>query len=163
MNLSLHIKKTIAGNSGQTLVEFALVALLFLGLVFGVVEFGRVWYYSTHLGNSVRAAARYGAVLSPPSLIYDGTSGTTAYATKEIEAYLPASGLGAVTTVVIGDDGTPIDPTSKDTSGDTQITPAHGNKLTVTATYNFPVLTGTVIPGFSGIIPLRQEASINIE
>jgi Flp pilus assembly protein TadG len=164
MNLSLHIKKTIAGNSGQTLVEFALVALLFLALVFGVVEFGRYWYYSTHLGNSVRAAARYGAVLNPPSLIFDGAQGTTAYATAEIETYLPASGLGAVTTQVIGDDGvTPIDPNSTDTSGATQITPARGNTLMVTATYNFQVLTGTIIPGFNGIIPMTREASINVE
>lgn len=155
MNLSLHIKKTITGNSGQALVEFVLVALLFLGLVFGVVEFGRLWYYSTHIQNSVRAAARYGAVLNPSSLIYDGTQGTSAYATAEIDAYLPAAGLGAVTTAVIGNDGTPIDPKST--------TPAHGNTLTVSATYNFQVLTGTVIPGFSGIIRITRQASMNIE
>jgi Flp pilus assembly protein TadG len=163
MNLSLHIKKTIAGNSGQTLVEFALVALLFLALVFGVVEFGRYWYYSTHLGNSVRAAARYGAVLNPPSLIFDGAQGTSAYAALEIGRYLPPSGLGPVTTVVIGDDGTPVDPTSTVTDGSVQITPARGNTLIVTATYNFQVLTGAIIPGFNGIIPMTREASINVE
>lgn len=48
------------------MAEFALVAVLFLGLLFGALEFGRLWYYSTHLGNSVRAAARYGAVLTDP-------------------------------------------------------------------------------------------------
>jgi Flp pilus assembly protein TadG len=132
-------------------------------LVFGVVEFGRYWYYSTHLANSVRAAARYGAVLSPPSLIYDAAEGTSAYAAKEIDSYLPASGLGPVSTQVIGDDGNIIDPNSTVTDGSVQTTPARGNTLTVTATYNFQVLTGAIIPGFSGIIPMTREASINVE
>ncbi len=54
------------GQSGQALVEYALVLPLLLLLVFGVLEFGRAvhyWIDSTHLANE---GARYAAVNRNP-------------------------------------------------------------------------------------------------
>ena len=47
-------------RSGQALVEFALVSMAFLMLVFGTIDFGRVIYMYSQLQNSVREGARYG-------------------------------------------------------------------------------------------------------
>ncbi len=84
------------------MVEFALIISLFLAILFGIVEFGRAWYYSNHLGNSVRAAARYGAVFANSSVIspkYDVSSiqtQTETYANNEI--------IGFMTTATVGDE-----------------------------------------------------------
>ncbi len=153
--MNIRIKKIIAGNSGQTLVEFAFVSILFLGLIFAVVEFGRLWYYSTHLGNSVRAAARYGAVLPDPTTV---VSNTQSYAMAEINAYLPSGGSNALASVVT---------TLFDRSGN-KITgvPVHGNKITVTATYKFEFLTSSLLSDnfqMPTSLTITREASANYE
>jgi Flp pilus assembly protein TadG len=160
--MKTRVKKIIAGNSGQAMVEFALVAALFFGLLFGAVEFGRLWYYSAHLGNSVRAAARYGAVLTDPgqapAQAGNIVASTQDYARAEItgtatKRYLPATGIASVRTTIYDRDNNPV------TSG----AAAHGDTIRVTAVYNFRVLPGTLIPGFSGVLPLTREASANYE
>ncbi|NBJ14865.1 MAG: pilus assembly protein [Dehalobacter sp. 4CP] len=52
------LKKLIKSSNGQSLVEFALVLPIFLLLVFGVVEFGRLGYSYVTLNNAVRSGAR---------------------------------------------------------------------------------------------------------
>jgi Flp pilus assembly protein TadG len=150
--MNTRVKKIIAGNSGQAMVEFALVAILFFGLIYGAVEFGRLWYYSTHLGNSVRAAARYGAVRPAGTVVAD----TESYATTEIDAYLPSSGLTSVTTMLYGSDGTPVAGSA-----------THGDTIRVTAQYSFGFLTGSLLAGPPLNIPtsitLTREASANYE
>jgi hypothetical protein len=47
-------------RSGQAIVEFAMVSLAFLMLIFGTVDFGRVIYQYSQLQNAVREGARYG-------------------------------------------------------------------------------------------------------
>jgi len=49
-------------EKGQSLVEMALVCLLFFFLLFGILEFGRaLWTYNT-IVNGTRAGARWGVV-----------------------------------------------------------------------------------------------------
>jgi hypothetical protein len=55
-------------SRGQTLVEFALVAPLFFLLLFSIIEFGRVVYYSQVLNNAAREGARYAIVHGAGSL-----------------------------------------------------------------------------------------------
>jgi Flp pilus assembly protein TadG len=69
---------------GQTLVEFALVVLIFLMLLFGILEFSRaLWTYNT-IVQATRAGARF-AVVEIPSLtnaqvknfvVYHNSAGT---------------------------------------------------------------------------------------
>jgi Flp pilus assembly protein TadG len=47
-------------RSGQAIVEFAMVSVAFLMLVFGTIDFGRVIFMYSQLHNSVREGARYG-------------------------------------------------------------------------------------------------------
>lgn len=51
--------KTRQKRKGQTLAEFAITLPILLLLVFGVIEFGRVFQAWVTLQNSARAAARY--------------------------------------------------------------------------------------------------------
>ena len=48
-----------SGNKGQTLAEFALTLPVLLLLLFGIIEFGRLFQSWVTLQNAARAAARY--------------------------------------------------------------------------------------------------------
>lgn len=47
---------------GAALVEFAFIALVFFMLLFGIVEFGRVWFTYNTLAEATRRGARVAAV-----------------------------------------------------------------------------------------------------
>lgn len=51
----------LCSQSGQSLVELALLTPILLLLVIGTVEMGRYAYLSTLVGNAARAGAAYGA------------------------------------------------------------------------------------------------------
>ncbi|HEU4759479.1 MAG TPA: TadE family protein [Dehalococcoidia bacterium] len=55
------------GERGQSLVEFALIAPLFLVLVFAIVDFGMGFHAWITVTNSAREGARYAAVGAPKS------------------------------------------------------------------------------------------------
>ena len=70
-------------QKGQTLVEFALAAMLFLTLLFGIIEFGRaLWTWNT-IAQATRAGARF-AITSDPTndtaiknwVVYHNAAGT---------------------------------------------------------------------------------------
>ncbi len=55
-------------QSGQTLLEVALLLPLLLMLLIGVIELGRYAYISILVGNAARAGAGYGAASLPQSV-----------------------------------------------------------------------------------------------
>jgi len=57
---------------GKSVAEFAVVALFFFMLVFGVIEFGRFLYTHNALNDAARRGARY-AVLHRAQVLQDGT------------------------------------------------------------------------------------------
>ena len=59
----LHLPKSrLRDDRGQTLVEFAIVAVMLLMLLLGVVEFCRMVLVYTTVANAARAGARYAIV-----------------------------------------------------------------------------------------------------
>jgi Flp pilus assembly protein TadG len=54
-----NLGKTLRSRSGQSLVEFALVAPLFFLLVFGITDFGRLFFTQETLQFALREAGRY--------------------------------------------------------------------------------------------------------
>lgn len=50
------------GESGATLVEFALICLLFLGVLFGICAFGHALYAYHFVSHAAKEASRYAAV-----------------------------------------------------------------------------------------------------
>ena len=50
------------GERGQAFVETGLVLMIFIPVLFGILDFGQFLYLHQSLSERVRAAARYGAV-----------------------------------------------------------------------------------------------------
>jgi hypothetical protein len=53
--------KGIWGNRGAAVVEFALLFLLLMIIVFGIIEFGFIWLQSDYIANAAREGARVAA------------------------------------------------------------------------------------------------------
>ncbi len=60
-------RRLINDARGVAALEFALVAPLFLMLVFGIFQFGMAFYASAGLRNGVEVAARYAQVYPRPT------------------------------------------------------------------------------------------------
>lgn len=58
--------KNIGGEKGAAAVEFALVFVLLLIIVFGIIEFGFLWVQSYYIANSAREGARLAVTLPEP-------------------------------------------------------------------------------------------------
>jgi Flp pilus assembly protein TadG len=69
MTKTWHLRKTFSKlrayvgsrESGQSLVEMALLTPVLLLLLVGIIEVGRFAYYSIEVANAARAAVQYGA------------------------------------------------------------------------------------------------------
>ncbi|HXQ70460.1 MAG TPA: TadE family protein, partial [Pyrinomonadaceae bacterium] len=49
-------------EEGRTLVEFAIVGTVFLTVMFGVIEFGRLYWTHNALRDAARRGVRYAAI-----------------------------------------------------------------------------------------------------
>ena len=59
------IKKGCVSQKGQSLVEFALVLPVFIVILCGIVEFGRLWETVNIITSAAREGARTAAVSAP--------------------------------------------------------------------------------------------------
>ena len=69
-------------QSGQTLLEVALITPLLLAMVLGVIDMGRYAYIAILVGNAARAGAAYGAQSLPQSV---DTTGIAAAADNDFQ------------------------------------------------------------------------------
>jgi hypothetical protein len=60
------MRRLLHGSPGQALAEFAMVVPIFLLLLFGIIDLGRLVYTSNALSNGAREAARAGSVGTRP-------------------------------------------------------------------------------------------------
>ena len=130
------------GNSGQGLVEFALIAPLFLILLFGMVEFGRAWMTKNILTGAAREAVRIYAVIP-----YDNV-----LAESRAVNILSSAGLDSSRWT--------INVYSQD------LVPGSGDNIVMRAdvTYNFPVIIVGFIPGLpSNNIALSSSTTMRRE
>ena len=56
-----HLLCRSRSEEGQTLVEFALVFMVFIFLVFAIFDFGHLFYMEMNVQNAIQEAARYGS------------------------------------------------------------------------------------------------------
>ncbi|HJU91591.1 MAG TPA: TadE family protein [Pyrinomonadaceae bacterium] len=61
-------KRFKSNEQGATLVEFSIAALVFLTVMFGVIEFGRALWVHNALADAARRGARYAALHSPDDI-----------------------------------------------------------------------------------------------
>jgi len=141
--------KADRGRRGQAVVEFALVLPVFLLLVFGALEFGRAYFNLHLLTNAGREGARRASL---PNQTQAGVEDT-------VDNFLTNVGFSA------GDWSTTIEV--EDQSGDERTgglsAAIEGDVVTVTVTYNFEVLVGSLLPGFSGTVPLQARCAFRHE
>ena len=122
-------------SRGQTLVEFALVAPIFLLILFSIIDFGRYVYYVQVLNNAAREGARYAIVHGSKGIPSSGPGSSDASGAN-VKAVVRQHAIG-----VIGSAATlQIDATWPDGTN------VRGDTVNVTVTYPF----NSIIP----IVPI---------
>lgn len=120
----------LSRDRGAAAVEFALVSLLLITLVFGIAEFGRAWYTQASLSGAAREGVRVYAL-----------GGSPAQARASVKSYAPGLGIS---------DGNIVLGTACPVSNPTGIR----TTVQVNHTFNF------VIPIFGSSITLTGEGEM---
>jgi len=146
-------------QSGQSLVEFAIMLPLLLLLLLGVIEIGRYAYFSILVGNAARAGVAYG---SQTHITADDSNGyITAAADNDFKNNgQPVSNLTVSVAGVCGCDNSGTITATDCTSG---ICPAGQNKvvsLQVTCVGNFTSLFN--YPGIPQTFTVTRSAIMRI-
>ncbi len=131
--MKLQKLKLIKQQQGQSLVEFALLLPMLVIILFGTVEFGRLWMTMNVLTGAAREGARVAAVTAP----------NTAQVQTAVNNVLSGASITGATITVVG--------------------PNAANNVTVTVRINYNVLTGTIVPGISRTLQLTRTASMRWE
>ena len=135
--IAVKVGRPIRARSGNSMVEFALVSPLFFLLVFGVLDYGRLFYIQETLQYAMRQAGRY-------AVTGQNMGGTRGAAITQV-AENAAAGLinsGNINSVLI---------TSVNSSGNTQTNNAgsSGQEMTITMVSNLKLIT----PGIAAFFP----------
>lgn len=90
MNRQRKLRIRLRDHQGQSLVEMALVCMIFFFLLFGILEFGRALYYYNTIVQNTRAAARWAVVN-----VLDNSDAADITSTRNIVLYGSPTGSGA--------------------------------------------------------------------
>lgn len=134
-------RSPIGPKTGSTTVEMAIVLPLFLLLVFGIFEFGRVWLVVNTMNHASREAVRLAAVT--PNL----SANNGAVITKA-QTILAAAGITGASVSNTAPAGTPP-----------------GVEVDISLTYEWMtgVLPALGVSGMTGSIPLASSATMRYE
>lgn len=111
------IKHLFRSQKGQALVEFAMVLPVFIVVLFGIVEFGRLWQTMNVITSAAREGARVASLTSP----------NIGQARNAAQNVLSAANISDATVSVSGPNG--------------------ANEVIVTVSLNYTPLTGAIVPG----------------
>jgi Flp pilus assembly protein TadG len=139
---------------GQAIVEFALILPVFLLIVFAAIEFGRAYYVMHLLASGAREGAREASL---PNRTVDDVE-------EKIDTYLEGVDLSLderTTSLYIIPAGAGMESRTEWQSGDSP--PVSGDRVLVTIDYDFDVLSGSIIPGFSGTVTLTGRCAFRHE
>ena len=125
-------------REGQALVEFAMIVPLILFILMGTIELGRAWSAKQIVTSAAREGGRTGIL--PAS--------TTTEVETAVTNYVTGAGLTGTTVVTTEGVGATV---------------AAGTQTTVTVNYDFEVLTGSFVPGFSGTVTLTGSTVMRHE
>lgn len=134
-----NLQRVIAKQNrrGAAAVEFAVVAPVFLLLVFGIIEFGRMVMVQQVITNAAREGARQG--------IIPGSS--SSQVNKTVSTYLTGTSIGGATTSV-----------SPDPAAAT-----YGQAITVTVSVPFTSVSWLPAPFFLGNSTLKSSCTMRSE
>ena len=127
-------------EKGTTIVEFAIIAVLFFATIFAIIEFGILLYDQHILTNASREGARAGIIMRPNPRVTDSEiqSVVNSYAQQNMVSFKPSTVLT-----------TTITPTEADRND-----ADFGDQLVVEVTYPFEFI---VLSGL-GIDPIQLRA-----
>jgi hypothetical protein len=137
----MKIKRQTLGRSGASAIEFALVLPVLLLILFGIVEFGVLFFDQAMITNASREGARLGIVFAGPP----GCAGAACYPTQpeittRVNDYLGIS--GGSPSMLISFDGS-SSPSTIVSQPDGNF--ATGLRRSVVVTYNYGWL---LLPNF---------------
>jgi Flp pilus assembly protein TadG len=142
------LRRFLGGQKASMTVEFALLAPVFILLVFGIIDFGHAWYMKMEITSASREGARYGTRYQGPGKIPNTLSPSiSSWVTTNYGPLLPAD---ANLTVTPGGTGY-----TSGTAGD-DLT------VTVTATKTWFVI-GNLIPGLGSSITMSSTTAMKCE
>jgi Flp pilus assembly protein TadG len=121
---------------GNAVVEMALILPFLLLLIFGITEFGRAWMTVNILQTASREGARLAVVTAPD------VAAVQARATAICDAAAVHNAIVTCTGPVNGDPE---------------------NKVTVTVTADFTVVSGKVLDRMRGTFPLSAQTTMRYE
>jgi hypothetical protein len=110
--------KSKNSERGQSLVEFALILPLFIIVLFGIMEFGKLWEISNLITSASREGARVAAI----------SGSSQSQAVNAAQHVLSAANIEGATISVSG--------------------PNSASEVSVTVSLHYTPLTGSIIPGF---------------
>ena len=128
-------------QKGQTLVEFALILPIIIIILFGITEFGRIFYSYLVITNAARQGARYGAVV-------ETVRKSNEEIRQKVREVLPDS------IKIPNDDDISIEPKEKDAR-------IPGVPLRVEVTYKVDLITPIVLG--KDTITLKSKAVMRVE
>lgn len=123
----------ITKQTGQALVELALVLPILAVIFFGIIEFGRLWMTMNILTGAAREGVRVAAVTDPDQGLVQNA----------VENVLTAANITGASISISG--------------------PNAANEVMVTVQYNYTVLTGSIVPGLSGTFQFTRTAIMRWE
>lgn len=133
-------RKNSFGSKGQALVEFAIILLPLVLLVFGMIEFGRYLYLKNSVTNAAREGARLAAVTNP-------WNNGSAQVVSDYILTFPSMNDGT-TSVTVSPSASP---------------PTTGTAMTVEVRQHFTTGFSALIPQFSNLSTIRALATMRYE
>lgn len=121
---------------GQATIESALSLLVFLPVLFGIIEFGHLIYTYNYVHYMARDATRYASVRGSTSASPATSASIETYVRNQAVAMVPSD--IAVATAFANDSNAP------------------GSSVTVTVSYPFPGLIGWVMPSAPTVVSRSQ-------
>ena len=130
------VVRFVRDERGAALVEFAMISVVLMILIFGIIDFGRALYTKNSLTNAAREGGRYAAVLLAPE------ANTSAIQDTVIAHMSPLGGASLTRDEVV-----------------VSFNAVGGKVQSITTTINYPFEPITPIARLIGLDPLTLRAS----
>lgn len=163
LELDSGMRRVRRGETGQSLVEAALVAPMFFLLLMGAAELARVAYVAIEVSNAARAGAQYGA--QGAGTYSDGSSSSSTSGGTGISnaANTDASNVSGITTTsTVGyacSDGTTVTTPSSSNNGKASCASGAQPLATVIVTSSASFNPLIHIPGLPTTFPISSTAT----
>lgn len=147
---------------GQATVEMAMLAPLFLTMIFAIIEIGRFWGARHAVAGAAREGARVMLLPYGPGTQYDDLGEVKTAAIKATQIYLNAAGL-AHEPPIAEVQGAWINPSSKLLDLELPQGFARGDKVGVKISFKFETPLKALLAGGDGVMLIEQACVLDHE